>query len=107
MVDESFKQSTLVGEVGTVCLYVKIYFSTTTSDAPFFSNLSNALLNIPTDVPANLKSMERFITFIYNHIAFLSALSRSNLIYNLMRVYMALSPNEQANLWHVLINILL
>jgi hypothetical protein len=38
------------------------------NDPPFFSNLSNDLRNIPADVPANLKSIKRFNTFICNHI---------------------------------------
>jgi len=65
------------------------------NDPPFFTQLCTALRNIPEDVPSDAKSMDRFTMFLCNHMAFLPSMSRSNLIFNLVRVYKVLSPNDK------------
>ncbi|TKW19501.1 hypothetical protein SEVIR_4G024300v4 [Setaria viridis] len=69
--------------------------STNQNDPPFFTNLCKSLRNNPSDVPANTQSMDKFTMFICKHMAFLSSMSRSNLIFNLMRVYKALSLSDR------------
>jgi len=65
------------------------------NDPPFFTQLCTALRNIPEDVPSDAKSMDRFTMFLCNHMAFLPSMSRSNLIFNLVRVYKVLSHNDK------------